>query len=80
MGLRPLACWDCEFEFHRGHGCLSVVSGVCCQVEASATSRSLDWRSPTDCGESLSRTLVNEGAMAHWGAVATKKKERNNKE
>ena len=26
-----------EFESHRGHGCLSVVSVVCCQVEVSAT-------------------------------------------
>jgi hypothetical protein len=26
------------FESHRGHGCLSVVSVVCCQVEVSATS------------------------------------------
>jgi len=26
VGLRPLACWDCGFESHRGHGCLSVVS------------------------------------------------------
>jgi hypothetical protein len=40
---------------HRGHGCLSLVSVVCCcQVEASATSRSLVQRSPTDCGVSLS--------------------------
>jgi hypothetical protein len=29
---------------------LSLVSVVCCQVEASATSRSLVQRSPTDCG------------------------------
>jgi hypothetical protein len=29
----PLACWDRGFESHRGHGCLSVVSGVCCHVE-----------------------------------------------
>ena len=34
MGLRPLACWDCGFEFRLGHGCLSVVSVVFCQVEA----------------------------------------------
>jgi hypothetical protein len=27
---RPLHCWDCGFESHRGHGCLSLVSGVCC--------------------------------------------------
>ena len=24
-GLRPLACWDCGFESHRGHGCLAWV-------------------------------------------------------
>jgi hypothetical protein len=36
----------------RGHGCLSVVSVVCCQVEVSATGRSLVQRSPTDCGAS----------------------------
>jgi len=53
MGLRPLACWDCRFESHRGHGCLSVVSVVWCQVEVSAKSWSLVQRSPTDCGASL---------------------------
>ena len=37
----PLACWDLEFESPRGHGYLSVVSVVCCQVEVSATSWSL---------------------------------------
>ena len=31
--LRPLACRDNVFELRRGHGCLSVVSVVCCQVE-----------------------------------------------
>jgi len=25
VGLRPLACRDCGFECHRGHGCLCVV-------------------------------------------------------
>ena len=29
---------DRGFEYHRGHGYLSVVSVVCCQVEVSATS------------------------------------------
>jgi hypothetical protein len=56
LGLRPLACWDCGFEPHRGHGCLSVVSVVsvvCCHVEVSATSWSLVQRSPTDWGASL---------------------------
>jgi hypothetical protein len=35
---RPLTYWDRGFESHRGHGYLSVVSVVCCQVEVSATS------------------------------------------
>jgi len=29
VGLRPLACWDCGFEFHQGHERLSVVNDVC---------------------------------------------------
>jgi len=32
-----------------GHGCLSVVSIVCCQVEVSASGWSLIQRSPTEC-------------------------------
>jgi len=36
-----------------GHGCLSLVSVVCCQVVISATSWSLFQKSPTDCGASL---------------------------
>jgi hypothetical protein len=37
VGLRPLPCWDCGFESRRGHGCLSLVSVGCCQVEVSAS-------------------------------------------
>ena len=37
-----------------GHGCLSVVSVMCCQVDASATDWSPVQRSPTDSGASLS--------------------------
>ena len=48
-GLLPLACWDCGFECSRGHGCLSLVSVVCCQV---GVSESLVQRSPTVCGVS----------------------------
>ena len=38
VGLRPLASWECAFESRRMHGCLSIVSVVCCQVKDSATS------------------------------------------
>jgi hypothetical protein len=27
-GLRPLACWDCEFEYRSEHGYLSLVNAV----------------------------------------------------
>jgi hypothetical protein len=37
VGLRPPNCWDIGFEFRRGHGCLSLVSVVCCQAELSAS-------------------------------------------
>ena len=52
VGMRQLACWDRGFESRRGPVCPSVVSVVCCQVEVSATSRSLVQRSPTECGAS----------------------------
>jgi hypothetical protein len=49
MGLQPLACWDCGFECRRGHGCLSFVSVVYCQVEVSTTGLSLVQRSHKEC-------------------------------
>ena len=52
-GCRSLTYWDRGFESHRGHGYLSVVSVVCCQVEVSATSWSPVQRSPTGCAASL---------------------------
>jgi hypothetical protein len=44
--------WDCGFESRLGHGCLSVVSVECCQVEVFTTDWSLVQRSPTECGVS----------------------------
>ena len=37
VGLRPLACCDCEFKSRLGHGCLSVESVLWPQVEVAAT-------------------------------------------
>ena len=31
----PVPCWECGFESHRRHGCLSLVSAVCCQADHS---------------------------------------------
>jgi hypothetical protein len=52
VGLRSLACWGYGFESHRGHGILSVVSVVCCQVRVVASSSSLVQGIPTEFGVS----------------------------
>jgi hypothetical protein len=41
------------FNFVRGHGRLSVLSAVCCQVEVSAKNRTLIQKCPTEYGTSL---------------------------
>ena len=52
MGLRSLTCWDSGFESRHGHGCLSLVSVLCYQVEVSATVLSPIQRSLAECGVS----------------------------
>jgi hypothetical protein len=55
-------------------GCLSLVSGVCCQVEVSTTGRSLAQGGPTECDVCVwiwSRNPSYEKAMAHWGDRVT---------
>jgi len=55
------------FEFHRGHGCLSPVNGVCCHVEVSARGRSLIQRSRNKCGvfECDTKTLTMKRARSN---------------
>jgi hypothetical protein len=74
VSLRPLVCWDCGFESHREHRCLSVVIVFCCQVEVSATSWLLVLRSPTDCGANLSLIYKPQEwrGPAQLGAVTPK--------
>jgi len=81
VGLRPLACWDYEFESHRGHGCLSVVSVVC--VVRYRSLRRADHSSrgvlPTVVRRCVwSRNLVNEEAMVHWGLLRQKREGKKN--
>jgi len=52
VARRPLAWSDCEFKSRHGHGCLSLVSFACCQIEVSEMGRSLARRSPVECGVS----------------------------
>jgi hypothetical protein len=53
-----LACWVCRFESNWGHGCLSLVSVVCGQVEVPVMGHSLVWRSPVEHGVSDSTVVV----------------------
>ena len=53
LTFRRLMSYRSWVRIPSGHGYLSVVSVVCCQVEVSATSWSLVQRSPTDCAASL---------------------------
>ena len=50
--LSNIGCWVCEFESRRGHGSLSLANAVFCQVEFSATGRSLVRGSPSECSMS----------------------------
>jgi hypothetical protein len=54
---------------HRGHGCLSLVSVVCCQVEVSATGWSVVQRSPSECG--VSNVCAHETSKR--GGLGTRK-------
>ena len=33
LTLRLLICWNCRFESRQEHGCISVLSVVCCQID-----------------------------------------------
>ena len=66
----PLSCWDCGFESHRGHACLSVVSVVCCAGRGLCDGLITRRRAvlPTVLRPCVwSRDLVNEEALADWG-------------
>ena len=59
----------------RGHGYLSLVSGVCCQVEVSASDWSLIQRIPTDCGVSECHC----GTSEQWGGLGALGRSSNEK-
>jgi hypothetical protein len=58
------------FEYSREHGCLSVVSVVCYQVEVSATVRSLLRGNPTECDLDTSKWE----SLGPLGAIEPRKK------
>jgi hypothetical protein len=71
---RLLRSWP-GFKSYRGHGCLSVVCVVFCQVEVPALSWSLVQRSPTHCGAPLCVITKPRGRGGHsprWAAEPEK--------
>jgi len=72
VGLRPFACWECEFESHRGHGCMSLISVLKSTVPVNGLS--LAQRSPTESmcvsecvrESSIMRRPWTAGSVAPW--------------
>ena len=58
----------------RGHGCLPLVSVVCCQVEVAVTGRSIVQRSPTKCGVSEFDRETSQRRPRPTGAVEPRRK------
>ena len=51
--MRPSASRNCGFETSWKHGCVCLVTAVCCQIQVSSTGRSLVQRIPTERGVSV---------------------------
>jgi hypothetical protein len=73
LWVRPLGCWNCELESHRGRGCHYFVIVVYYQLEVFASGRSLARGSPTDFSVSewyfkrswKERLLSDNGPKSH---------------
>jgi hypothetical protein len=61
-----LVCRNWVYKSHRTHGCLSLVSVACCQVEASVSGWSLVQRSLTECGVSKVELEATLCAARQW--------------
>ena len=66
-----------QFESRRWHGYQFLVIIVCCQVEVSATGRSLVQRTPTECGvsECICEALTVRRPWCTKGCGATGREE-----
>ena len=66
VGLRLLACWDCEFRIQPGTWMSVLLSVVWCQVDVSVTDRSLVQKSPTESGVSEYDKVQQYSLHIHW--------------
>jgi hypothetical protein len=70
--LRPLASWDCGLKSRRGHGCVSPVIIVRCQVENRAPVWSLVQRNSAECGVS-ERDLEASTLRRPWPSMTVRR-------
>ena len=52
-----------------GHGCLFILIVLCCQVEVSATGRSLVQRTPTECG--VRKAEITRGYFTRYSPASS---------
>ena len=72
LRLLPFACWDRGFESRLGHGYVSLVCVLWCQLEVSAVTWSHVQRSLTECDVIVKSRQC--GSHDPLGAVAPRKK------
>ena len=73
-GLRRKTCWDCWFESRQSMD-ICLLEMLCCQVEVSATGRSLIWRNPDVLLCEVQKLQEQGGPRPSW-TVAPEKEER----
>jgi len=76
VGLWLLAVRDCESESRQGHGCLSFVSVVCCQVHVFVMGRSRIQGSSTECGGCECGRETSMMMRPKWGFAPWRIKEK----
>jgi hypothetical protein len=67
--LPPLAYWEWGFESRQRHGCLSLASVVCCQLEVSTSGWSLVQRRPwlsRGCGTMEEKSSITGKMCPHF--------------
>ena len=82
MGFPPIPvaarsnAWDCGFEFRQGHGYLSFVSVVYCQVQVFMMNLFHVQGSSTECGGSECCREASIMMRPSWGFCAKEEKRK----
>jgi len=75
-GTASLACWDCGFEYHRDHGCLSLVNVLCFQVRSHRLTTSPKESYSVYCVWVISklREMGGDERVTGWSIVGRERK------